>query len=203
MRILICCRNSSTNGKAWSQVGTKGGGTPAAGVYNMAAHHLRVDRHILVNPKVPASSKVQYAPRETDHSWFYTLKVDFWLWISYPRRCFPSSDQEGISRGIFPPIYLCFRIFQPLKGFHLHHQSHELPVKFETPQRNGISAIYKSHMTRRSALCKWISQWGRSLRQCGAQKAKISEKPIQLSNFYKDVICRAGDQGLEKMSFKV
>jgi len=34
------------------------GATSAARDYNTAVPHLRIDRHILVNPKAPASSKV-------------------------------------------------------------------------------------------------------------------------------------------------
>ena len=39
--------------------------------------------------------------------------------------------------------------------------------------------------------------------QCGAQKAKISEKPMGLSNCYRDVIYRAGNLSFKKMSFKM
>jgi hypothetical protein len=38
------------------------GAPPAAGGYNTAAAHLRIDRHLLVNPKAPASSKVATNP---------------------------------------------------------------------------------------------------------------------------------------------
>jgi hypothetical protein len=38
------------------------GAPPAAGGYNTAAAHLRIDRHLLVNPKAPALSKAAANP---------------------------------------------------------------------------------------------------------------------------------------------
>jgi hypothetical protein len=48
-------------GKRWdSDPGV--GAPPAAGGYNTAAAHLRIDRHLLVNPKAPVLSKAAANP---------------------------------------------------------------------------------------------------------------------------------------------
>jgi hypothetical protein len=101
------CRNSSRNSPIRKAMGFGSGvgAPPAAGGYNTAAAHLRIDRDLLVNPKAPTSSKVAANPllfEQRDERVKRHSLVSFvsHLWVAFTSFCNLTSigaklDQSG------------------------------------------------------------------------------------------------------------
>jgi len=129
---------------------------------------------------ITLDNQLQYAPSDRAHLQFYSLKADFSSWISHSFMNFQACRQVHLLTCLFSSIYYDFRIFQALKAFVLRLQRHRLAVEIETSQRNGILAIYNSHVTQDPQLCMWISQKGSLLTVKDFHKAEITGQTVGL-----------------------